>query len=100
MRNEHGRQDLGDRITSQLLHKMAFSMLGLGLLGYVAFLAYEPLIWAWITGALFVFASGLFTAKIFFNIQSTGLMWFLTPVFGLIWLLFFFLLWLIHQAMT
>jgi hypothetical protein len=72
-------------------------MVGPLLVGYVLLLVHAPIVWAWVTGGLFVLGAGLFTAKIVFRIESTGMMLFLTPVFGLIWLLLFVLIWLLDR---
>ena len=98
MRHDNDHTDFGDRITRYYLYRLIFAVVGLALIGYVSLLAYAPLIWAVVTAGLFVLGLGLLSTKIILHIESPGLMWFLTPVFGMIWLLFFFLLWLVKQS--
>jgi hypothetical protein len=78
--------------------KFARYSVGPLLIGYVFLIVYAPIVWACVTGAFFVLGAGLFTTRIVFRVESPARILFLTPVFGLIWLLFFFLLWLIKQA--
>jgi hypothetical protein len=86
-----------DPIQAIFMHHLIGPIVRILLVGYVVLVAWAPLIWAGVTAALFVLGAGLFTAKIVFRIESPGMMLFLTPVFGLIWLLLFVLIWLLDR---
>jgi hypothetical protein len=89
--------DNDDRFGAILLHKFAAGIAGLLIVGYVMLALNYPLIWAGVTGILFVLGFGLLTTRVLMHIESVALMWLLTPVFGLAWLLFFYLLWTMRE---
>ena len=63
-------------------------------IGYVALAVAYPTIWAALTAIVFVAALGLITSKIVFRIDNPLKMWCCTPLFGLGWLLF---IWILFQ---
>jgi len=59
---------------------------------YVILVVTFPVYWAIATAVVFVIASGLFTSKIVLGIESPKAIIGLSPVFGIGWLLFLWLL--------
>jgi len=63
-------------------------------MAYMALAITYPAVWAVLTMILFVGPLGLITAKVVFRIDNPLKMWCWTPVFGLGWLAF---LWILFQ---
>ena len=67
--------------------RVALGIAAIAILGYVALSFAFPRIWAALTGMIFVGASGWFTARIVCGVERPMLLWTLTPLFGIGWLL-------------
>jgi hypothetical protein len=72
--------------------RIALGIAAIAALGYAALAVRFPRVWAALTGVIVVLASGWFTARIVFGIQRPLLVWSLAPVFGLGWLLIFWVI--------
>jgi hypothetical protein len=81
-----------------LHHKAIFYGVALLIAGWL-FLAFRyPLAWAVVTAGIFVLGAGLLTTKIVLRLENVALMWALTPVFGLTWLLALYLAWVVARV--
>jgi hypothetical protein len=80
-------------------HKMTGAIVSLLALGYVALLVEYPVVGAGIALLGVVLGTGLFTAKVVFRMEDARLIWSFTPIFGTIWLSFFWLLWCIQALL-
>jgi len=86
--------DAGSRSVSFFSYKLVSAFVGIAIFVYVRLAIYSPTISAILNAVLIVTATGLFTTKILFNFQSTTRILLLTPLLGLAWLVFFYLVWL------
>ncbi|MGD0900750.1 MAG: hypothetical protein ABR915_23200 [Thermoguttaceae bacterium] len=87
----NGKNDLD----AVLWHKAAFMVVGMLVVGYVALAIKFPVLWAVLTSVFFVLATGLLTTRVVLRFHNGMVMWLLTFAFGLAWLLFFYLLWML-----
>jgi hypothetical protein len=87
-----------DPYTRLFTHKLVPCLAAFVFLGYGWLALEHPLVWAVATAGLFVLGAGLLTSKIVLRIENKALMWAMTPIFGLLWLLFFYLLWTLRDV--
>ena len=86
-----------DQVEWTLKHKLVIYVTGALVSGYVVLAVSHPVIWAVATAVLFVLGAGLLTTRTVLRIESGLLMAVMTPLFGMCWLLFFYLLWLLRK---
>jgi hypothetical protein len=85
-------KDDHDPVDQWLTYKAGSMASGVLAVLYVVFLIRFPAYWAMATAVVFVIVSGLFTSKIVLGFQSPQAILGLSPVIGIGWLLFSWLL--------